>query len=174
MSDNKEDMRRPGRLEWIYDPGAAHVEKSALDLMNEAVDLGKEGKSNSLRATSSASLFISDIHQTSNDTLRRIREDPLFAIKQQEVRQRQQLVNNPLLRERVKEDLRDKLKMEKPKRPWIDRPHRSRSRSRERQTRPRITQQERDIRLKEMLQDGKKVDSVKLEKVNQYTKHFKH
>lgn len=162
---------KAARLEWMYDPGAAHADKKDIDIMNEAVDIGKDEEIAKLKSTSAGSLFLSDPSKTSADTFRRLNEDPLFAIKREEVRQRQQIINNPIIRNKVREQLKSELKIK----PEIKREER-RSRSRERMQRPKrqeISREEQEKRLREMLQDGKNRDHSKSSKVAEYTRQFK-
>lgn len=170
MKREEDQKPKQTRLEWMYDPGAAHAEKSDLDLMNEAVQFRP------IKATSSSSVFMQDTTKVSSDTFRRLREDPLLAIKQKELHQRQQLVNNPLIRERVKESLKRELNLE-PRRNPAD--GNDRERSRERFERPRkdrpmpLSKDEQDRRLREMLREGKARDTEKATMVKEYTNKFK-
>jgi len=171
---DQETSHKVARLEWMYDPGAAHSEKKDIDLMNEAVDIGKDEEIAKLKAKSSGTLFLSDPSQTSADTFRRINEDPLFAIKKEENRQRQQIINNPIIRNKVREQLKTQLKIPEVK------PERRRSRSRDRFERPRrqeisreISKEEQERRLREMAEDGKIRDQTKSSKIAEYSKQFR-
>lgn len=175
MSNKQRDVdeSRPAkaaRLEWMYDPGAAHADKKDIDIMNEAVDIGKDEEIAKLKSKSAGSLFLSDPSQTSADTFRRLNEDPLFAIKREEVRQRQQIINNPIIRSKVREQLKSDLQIK----PEVKRERRSRSRERmQRPKREEIPREEQERRLREMLRDGKSRDHSKSSKVAEYSKQFK-
>ena len=158
------------RLEWMYDPGAAHADKREIDIMNEPVDIGKDEEIAKLKSTTSTgSLFISNPSQASSDTFRRLNEDPLFTIKREEARQRQQLINNPIIRKKVKDQLllnlnlpsktKVKKEIEKQKSP--------------RKQKNEISPEEQEKRLFEMMKDGRARDVSKSSRAAEFSSHFK-
>lgn len=54
------------------------------------------------------SLFLPSLTKTSEDTLRKLREDPLFIIRQAEAQQKRDVLTNPLLRPQVATPDKDK------------------------------------------------------------------
>lgn len=92
------------RIDWLYEQG---VQITDEELMNTMVDIDKQNeiaKYAQLKSEAGA-LFLDSASTASHDTLRKLREDPMFAIRQEEQRQQAALEANPLYlaRQRAKE-----------------------------------------------------------------------
>ena len=116
------------KLDWMYeDPRAAKTEESTEEFLLGKKKPDAEGKEDVERVKQLSasqggavgSLFLSSLTTTTEDTLRKLREDPLLVIKQAEMQQRQNVFKNPLLREQLlskdDKDKRKKAKKEKKK-----------------------------------------------------------
>ena len=153
----------------MYDPGAAHADKSEIDIMNEPVDIGKDEEISKLKSTTSTgSLFMSYPSHATSDTFRRLNEDPLFTIKREEARQRQQLINNPIIRKKVKDQLL--LNLNQPLKTEMKKEIKKRS---PRKMKREITKEEQDTRLLEMMKDGRARDVSKSSRTAEFSSHFK-
>jgi len=90
------------RMDWMYDcPLQAQKEREQEDyLLGKPVD---QNRNNNLAATENVpcSLYLSSVTKTTEDTLRKLREDPLLLIRQAEHKQRRAIMSNPLLREKL-------------------------------------------------------------------------
>merc|ERR1712224_1081746 len=75
------------------------------ELMNSAVTADKDKDMENMKAlqeNTAGSLFLKSATKTTEDMLRKLREDPLFQIKQQEELARQSMLSNPLIAARIK------------------------------------------------------------------------
>lgn len=92
----------PERLDWMYEQSVA--QKTEDELMNIKVsgEADKDIEKVNALKTTSGSLFLRDTKRTTEDTLRKLREDPLFQIRQEEHAARESLMANPLVMARVK------------------------------------------------------------------------
>merc|ERR1719420_35374 len=72
--------------------------------MNEKVKIDGDDdmrKIKSLQASNAGSLFLHETTKTTEDAIRKIREDPLFQIRQQEAVRRENALANPLTMKRL-------------------------------------------------------------------------
>eukprot|EP00403_Amphidinium_massartii_P018811 CAMPEP_0178421934 /NCGR_PEP_ID=MMETSP0689_2-20121128/26907_1 /TAXON_ID=160604 /ORGANISM="Amphidinium massartii, Strain CS-259" /LENGTH=340 /DNA_ID=CAMNT_0020043469 /DNA_START=71 /DNA_END=1090 /DNA_ORIENTATION=+ len=98
--------RTSERIDWMYEQGAAQVKPSEDELMNKPVSgqVDKDLKDvHSLKEGTAGSLFLRSATGTSEDMLRKIREDPLFQIKRQEQAAKESMMQNPLVMARMQE-----------------------------------------------------------------------
>eukprot|EP00451_Oxyrrhis_marina_P025524 CAMPEP_0204342018 /NCGR_PEP_ID=MMETSP0469-20131031/23813_1 /ASSEMBLY_ACC=CAM_ASM_000384 /TAXON_ID=2969 /ORGANISM="Oxyrrhis marina" /LENGTH=349 /DNA_ID=CAMNT_0051326845 /DNA_START=47 /DNA_END=1096 /DNA_ORIENTATION=- len=94
------------RLDWMYEANALDGEGLDEHLMNSAVKGDRDQDMEDVKKLSTeiaGSLFLKDVTRTSTDTFRKLREDPMFQIKQAEHRQKSELASNPLIMARIKE-----------------------------------------------------------------------
>merc|ERR1711939_867481 len=85
------------RLDWLYEQ--ANTGPTEDEAMNAAVTLGADEGQKQLEAlkTTAGSLFLDTATNASQDTLRKLREDPMFAIRQAEYKQQEAIRANPLM-----------------------------------------------------------------------------
>merc|ERR1719428_1601277 len=95
----------------MYEQG---VDADETELMNSVAEIAQQDESEKLNAlkTTAGSLFLDSGTAASQDTLRKLREDPLFTIRQEEYRQQQGLASNPLYQARLRAHAEKKLKKE--------------------------------------------------------------
>jgi len=108
------------RLDWMYEQSAARTkDEQDDDLMNSAIKGQKDDDINDikkLQTSAPGSLFLSSATTISQDMMAKIRLDPLFQIKQAEVRRKESILSNPLLRDKIrKKHLANIAKREKKK-----------------------------------------------------------
>lgn len=106
------------RLDWMYEAQALDGETGEDHLMNEAVKGDRDQDLEDVKKLSTetaGSLFLKDLTRTTNDTFRKLREDPLFQIKKAEHRQRQDQQANPLIMARLRDQALRRQKKEKKK-----------------------------------------------------------
>merc|ERR1719389_1193220 len=94
-------MDRPQveRLDWMYEQSAL-TQKTDDELMNTAVAADKDKDLEDVKKlgeNTAGSLFLKSATKTTEDTLRKLREDPLFQIRRQEQAAKQELLTNPLV-----------------------------------------------------------------------------
>eukprot|EP00931_Biecheleriopsis_adriatica_P022663 TRINITY_DN1449_c0_g1_i1.p1 TRINITY_DN1449_c0_g1~~TRINITY_DN1449_c0_g1_i1.p1 ORF type:complete len:342 (+),score=123.32 TRINITY_DN1449_c0_g1_i1:100-1125(+) len=88
------------RLDWMYEQSSAGPKKSDDELMNMAVDAQKDQDIEdvkNLQNSTAGSLFLKSATKTTEDMLRKLREDPLFQIRRQEQSARENMMANPLI-----------------------------------------------------------------------------
>eukprot|EP00397_Hematodinium_sp_SG-2012_P052825 GEMP01062696.1.p1 GENE.GEMP01062696.1~~GEMP01062696.1.p1 ORF type:complete len:396 (-),score=123.83 GEMP01062696.1:53-1240(-) len=94
------------RLEWMYEQTSTKTkEEIEDDLMNTTIkDQKSEDVENmkKLQSNVAGSLFLKCATSATEDMMRKLREDPLFQIKQAELRRKESIMANPLLRDRIK------------------------------------------------------------------------
>eukprot|EP00747_Dinoflagellata_sp_TGD_P025792 gnl/TRDRNA2_/TRDRNA2_131492_c0_seq1.p1 gnl/TRDRNA2_/TRDRNA2_131492_c0~~gnl/TRDRNA2_/TRDRNA2_131492_c0_seq1.p1 ORF type:complete len:416 (-),score=142.79 gnl/TRDRNA2_/TRDRNA2_131492_c0_seq1:110-1264(-) len=100
------------RLDWMYEQSATQKQDED-ELMNKPVKGQVDQDMADIKAlteSTAGSLFLRSATKTTEDTLRKLREDPLFQIKQQERAARLNMMANPLVAARIKakEDKRAK------------------------------------------------------------------
>eukprot|EP00927_Polykrikos_kofoidii_P078214 TRINITY_DN7505_c0_g1_i1.p1 TRINITY_DN7505_c0_g1~~TRINITY_DN7505_c0_g1_i1.p1 ORF type:complete len:350 (+),score=102.00 TRINITY_DN7505_c0_g1_i1:77-1126(+) len=108
------------RLDWMYEQSAVQLKKTDEELMNMPVagsvdkDLEDVKK---LSENTVGSLFLRNATKTTEDMLRKLREDPLFQIRRQEQAARASILSNPLVMARMmkKEEKTDKKSRKKVK-----------------------------------------------------------
>lgn len=94
------------RLDWMYEQSSAA--KTDLEAMNTAVSASGDKemadvKSLSAEGGSMGSLFLKgSATRTTEDTLRKLREDPLFQIRREEQAARESMMSNPLIQARLR------------------------------------------------------------------------
>jgi len=96
---------RSERVDWMYEQSVA--QKTELEAMNApvggAVDKDMADVKSLNNGTTSGSLFLKgSATRTTEDTLRKLREDPLFQIRREEQAARQSMMENPLVQARLK------------------------------------------------------------------------
>ncbi|ESS33166.1 pre-mRNA splicing factor [Toxoplasma gondii VEG] len=157
-------------LEWLYDEPKG--QKEAQEAAREAYLLGKPLEAPSASSASasradqvaaarggrerqgevqSASLFLPEgsLLRASDDTLRKLREDPLFLIKQAEITQKKIQEANPLLRQREAER-RERRRLEEEEK------RRRRERKRERKLQKKLKEKKRRRRKEEADQEARR------------------
>ncbi|EPR61555.1 hypothetical protein TGGT1_204120 [Toxoplasma gondii GT1] len=157
-------------LEWLYDEPKG--QKEAQEAAREAYLLGKPLEAPSASSASasradqvaaarggrerqgevqSASLFLPEgsLLRASDDTLRKLREDPLFLIKQAEITQKKIQEANPLLRQREAER-RERRRLEEEEK------RRRRERKRERKLQKKLKERKRRRRKEEADQETRR------------------
>eukprot|EP01068_Selenidium_serpulae_P005212 Selendium_serpulae@DN3918_c0_g1_i1.p2 len=78
------------RMDWMYpNPVNDQKEKDEAHLLGKPVEPGGRGRLGDGDGYPGGSLFLKSLTKTSEDTLRKLREDPLMAIRQAEHRQQQ-------------------------------------------------------------------------------------
>mmetsp|Transcript_32737 Transcript_32737/g.71459 ORF Transcript_32737/g.71459 Transcript_32737/m.71459 type:complete len:352 (-) Transcript_32737:52-1107(-) len=108
------------RLDWMYEQSAAQSKPDDDKLMNMPV-AGQVDKDiedvKKLGENTAGSLFLKSATKTTEDVLRKLREDPLFQIKRQEQAARESAMSNPLIRARIlkKEEKQRKKEQKKAK-----------------------------------------------------------
>lgn len=94
------------RLDWMYEQ--TNAQKTDEEKMSMAIDApgSKDVKDvknlTDTSTTVAGSLFLKQSNKTSEDTLRKLREDPLFQIKKQEMLAKQAQMANPLIAARIR------------------------------------------------------------------------
>ncbi|KAH0484161.1 MAG: uncharacterized protein KVP18_004770 [Porospora cf. gigantea A] len=92
------------RMTWMYEnPAEAQKQREQeAFLLGKKIEETPEQKPAFQRIDAKPeNLFVEDLKVVTEDTVRKIREDPLFLIKQAEHNHRKALLNNPLTREKV-------------------------------------------------------------------------
>eukprot|EP00928_Gymnodinium_smaydae_P026538 TRINITY_DN2080_c0_g1_i1.p1 TRINITY_DN2080_c0_g1~~TRINITY_DN2080_c0_g1_i1.p1 ORF type:complete len:342 (+),score=104.90 TRINITY_DN2080_c0_g1_i1:129-1154(+) len=99
------DKSQAERLDWMYEQSVVSKQKTDLELMNAPVS-GQVDKDmqdvKSLSENTAGSLFLKSATKTTEDMLRKLREDPLFQIRREEQNARASMAANPLIMARVK------------------------------------------------------------------------
>jgi len=105
------------RLDWMYEQSVA--QKTDMELMNTAVggSVDKDMEDvKSLQTCTAGSLFLKgSATRTTEDTLRKLREDPLFQIRREEQAARESMMQNPLVMARIKKKMEKGSKKDKKK-----------------------------------------------------------
>lgn len=100
------DRSQVERLDWMYEQSAASVKKNEDELMNMPVAGSKDQDLEDVKKLgqeTAGSLFLRSVTKTTEDMLRKLREDPLFQIRRQEQAARANMMANPLIMTRVKQ-----------------------------------------------------------------------
>eukprot|EP00933_Yihiella_yeosuensis_P005001 TRINITY_DN109409_c0_g1_i1.p1 TRINITY_DN109409_c0_g1~~TRINITY_DN109409_c0_g1_i1.p1 ORF type:complete len:343 (+),score=106.55 TRINITY_DN109409_c0_g1_i1:83-1111(+) len=96
--------QEPERLDWMYEQNSASTQLDDDAKMNQPVsgqtDKDMEDVKN-LQESTAGSLFLRSATKTTEDMLRKLREDPLFQIKRQEQAARANMMANPLMRAKI-------------------------------------------------------------------------
>jgi len=105
------------RLDWMYEQSQA--QKTDMELMNTAVGSSADkdiADVKSLQTCTAGSLFLKgSATRTTEDTLRKLREDPLFQIRREEQAARESMMQNPLVMARIKKKMEKGSKKDKKK-----------------------------------------------------------
>lgn len=92
------------RLDWMYEQSVA--QKTDMELMNAPVSSGADKDLEdvkALQASTAGSLFLKGpATRTTEDMLRKLREDPLFQIRREEQAARESMLQNPLIQARLR------------------------------------------------------------------------
>lgn len=101
------------RLDWMYEQASTKTkEEQDHALMNTMIKGQKDEDVENMKKLESSvagSLFLSSATSATQDMMSKLREDPLFQIKQAEVRRKESIMSNPLIRERIKQKQARKL-----------------------------------------------------------------
>jgi len=91
------------RLDWMYEQSSA-VKPDDETLMNKPVEGQKDKDMQDMKNLNgvSGSLFLKNATKTTEDMLRKLREDPLFQIRRQEQAARSNMMANPLIMAKMK------------------------------------------------------------------------
>lgn len=92
------------RLDWMYEQSATRPTDE--ELMNKPIAPQKDKDMDDvkqLQDSTAGSLFLRSATKTTEDTLRKLREDPLFQIRRQEQAARENLLANPLVMARLRQ-----------------------------------------------------------------------
>jgi len=112
------DKSQVERLDWMYEQSAVQQKKTDEELMNMPIE-GQSSKDledvKALGENISGSLFLKSATKTTEDMLRKLREDPLFQIRREEQNARAQLLSNPLVMQRIQKKQQKLGKKEKKK-----------------------------------------------------------
>lgn len=111
------DKPQAERLDWMYEQSAL-TKTDDLELMNKPVAAQKDKDMEDmkkLQESTAGSLFLKSATKTTEDMLRKIREDPMFQIKRQEQAARENLLANPLVQARLKQKVMKQSKKESKK-----------------------------------------------------------
>jgi len=93
------------RLDWMYEQSSATLQKDDDELMNMPVENGKDKDIEDVKNldnSTAGSLFLKSATKTTEDMLRKLREDPLFQIRRQEQAARSDMMANPLIMAKIK------------------------------------------------------------------------
>jgi len=115
------------RLDWMYEATSSLKGKDQLedDLMNSAVpdqcDADIENMKKLSEGGVAGAIFLNTATSATRDMMSKLREDPMFQIRQQELLQRESILNNPLMKAKLerrnarKEDKKAKKEAKKAK-----------------------------------------------------------
>merc|ERR1712113_595015 len=98
------DRSQVDRLDWMYEQSVAQ-KTTDEQRMNMPVPDQKDKDLEdvkSLGESTAGSLFLRSVTRTTEDTLRKLREDPLFQIRRQEQAARENMMANPLIMAKMK------------------------------------------------------------------------
>lgn len=107
------DKPQAERLDWMYEQSAVQQKSTDDQLMNMPVAAQSDkdvADVHSLKAGTAGSLFLGSATKTTEDMLRKLREDPLFQIRREEHAARESMMANPLIAARLKKQAEKKAK----------------------------------------------------------------
>merc|ERR1711988_1240784 len=90
-------------LDWMYEQSAL-TQKTDDELMNTAVQADKDKDLEDVKKlgeSTAGSLFLKSATKTTEDMLRKLREDALFQIRRQEQAAKESMLANPLVKQRL-------------------------------------------------------------------------
>ncbi|CAJ1346919.1 unnamed protein product [Effrenium voratum] len=93
------------RLDWMYEQSAASCKPNDDELMNMPVSASKDKDIEdvkNLQNSTAGSLFLTSATKTTEDMVRKLREDPLFQIRRQEQAAKESMMANPLIMAKIK------------------------------------------------------------------------
>eukprot|EP00435_Cladocopium_sp_Y103_P071990 s370_g39.t1 len=105
MSIIKNAPQAPERLDWMYEQSAASVKPNDDELMNMPISAQKDKDIEdvkNLQGNTAGSLFLTSATKTTEDMVRKLREDPLFQIRRQEQAAKESMMTNPLIMAKIK------------------------------------------------------------------------
>ncbi|CAK0789955.1 unnamed protein product [Prorocentrum cordatum] len=111
------DRPKVERLDWMYEQSAL-TQKTDDELMNTAVAAEKDKDLEDVKKlgeNTAGSLFLKSATKTTEDTLRKLREDPLFQIRRQEQAAKDEMLANPLIAARLRQKMEKKAKKDQKK-----------------------------------------------------------
>ncbi|CAE7358745.1 CPK1 [Symbiodinium sp. KB8] len=91
-------------LDWMYEQSAASVKPDEDTLMNMPINAQKDQDIEdvkNLQNSTAGSLFLGSATKTTEDMVRKLREDPLFQIRRQEHAARESMMTNPLIMAKI-------------------------------------------------------------------------
>merc|ERR1712060_65927 len=92
------------RLDWMYEQSASSIQPTDEELMNKPVESQKDKDLEDIKKlgeSTAGSLFLKSATKTTEDMLRKLREDPLFQIRRQEQAAKESMLANPLVKARL-------------------------------------------------------------------------
>eukprot|EP00929_Paragymnodinium_shiwhaense_P003099 TRINITY_DN103501_c0_g1_i1.p1 TRINITY_DN103501_c0_g1~~TRINITY_DN103501_c0_g1_i1.p1 ORF type:complete len:369 (-),score=127.67 TRINITY_DN103501_c0_g1_i1:163-1191(-) len=98
------DRSQVERLDWMYEQSAVQKQKTDEELMNMAVTGDKDKDIENvkkLEENTAGSLFLKSATKTTEDMMRKLREDPLFQIRREEQAAKASLMANPLVQAKL-------------------------------------------------------------------------
>ncbi|CAK9114261.1 unnamed protein product [Durusdinium trenchii] len=105
MANIRQAPQAPERLDWMYEQSAASVKPNDDELMNMPISAQKDKDIEdvkNLQSSTAGSLFLTSATKTTEDMVRKLREDPLFQIRRQEQAARDSMMANPLIMAKIK------------------------------------------------------------------------
>jgi len=105
MSIIKNAPQAPERLDWMYEQSAASVKPNDDELMNMPISAQKDKDIEDVKnlpGNTAGSLFLTSATKTTEDMVRKLREDPLFQIRRQEQAAKESMMTNPLIMAKIK------------------------------------------------------------------------
>mmetsp|Transcript_125894 Transcript_125894/g.352495 ORF Transcript_125894/g.352495 Transcript_125894/m.352495 type:complete len:335 (+) Transcript_125894:136-1140(+) len=106
------------RLDWMYEQSALSIQKDETKLMNTPIDAPKDKDIEDvkkLNESTPGSVFLKSSTKTTEDMLRKLREDPLFQIRRQEQVARENMMANPLVLAKLNKKAQKQAKKEEKK-----------------------------------------------------------
>lgn len=94
------------RLDWMYEQSSSSMKPDDDTLMNMPVEGSKDQDVEDVKKlgdNTAGSLFLRSATKTTEDMLRKLREDPLFQIRRQEQAAKANMMANPLIQARLKQ-----------------------------------------------------------------------
>merc|ERR1719238_2100180 len=102
----------------MYEQSAVQKQRTDEELMNSAVNADKDKDMENMKAlqeNTAGSLFLKSATKTTEDMLRKLREDPLFQIRREEQAARENMMANPLVVAKLKKKADKAAKKERKK-----------------------------------------------------------
>merc|ERR1719229_1788215 len=110
------DKGHAERLDWMYEQSVTKPDDDKLMNMPVAGQKDKDIEDvKQLGENTAGSLFLRSVTKTNEDTLRKLREDPMFQIRRQEQAARENMMANPLIMAKMKKKADKEAKKEQKK-----------------------------------------------------------